>query len=82
MTTIAIIDDRLNSNQILVQLVSPMDGEFDAQSFANTVEVLNWCDKHTVDLILTDYKMPEMNGIEFIQKFRQLASCEDISVIH
>ncbi|TNG03019.1 MAG: HD domain-containing protein [Gammaproteobacteria bacterium] len=81
MATIVIVDDQLTSRQVLVQLVSSMDGEFDVQSFANPVEGLNWCVRNPVDLILTDYKMPEMNGVEFIQKFRGYSSCEHIPII-
>lgn len=81
MTTIVIVDDQLTSRQVLVQLISSMDGEFDVQSFANPVEGLNWCVRNPVDLILTDYKMPEMNGVEFIQKFRSYDACEHIPII-
>ena len=81
MTTIVIVDDQLTSRQVLVQLVSSMNGEFDVQSFANPVEGLNWCVRNSVDLILTDYKMPEMNGVEFIQKFRSYDACEHIPII-
>ena len=81
MTTIVVIDDQLTSRHVLVKLVSSMDGEFDVQSFANPVEGLNWCIRHPTDLILTDYKMPEMNGVDFIKEFRQHASCEHIPII-
>ena len=81
MTTIVIVDDQLTSRQVLVQLVSSMDGEFNVQSFANPVEGLNWCVRNPVDLILTDYKMPEMNGVEFIQKIRSYDACEHIPII-
>ena len=81
MTTIVIVDDQLTSRQVLVQLVSSMDGEFDVQSFANPVEGLNWCVRNPVDLILTDYKMPEMDGIELIRRFRSHDACEHIPII-
>lgn len=81
MTTIVVIDDQLTSRHVLAKLVSSMDGEFDVQSFADPVEGLNWCIRHPADLILTDYKMPEMNGVEFIKEFRKHASCEHIPII-
>lgn len=81
MTTIVIIDDQLTSRQVLVQLISSMDGGFELKSFANPIEGLNWCIRHPVDLILTDYKMPEMNGIEFIRKFRGYDAFEHVPVI-
>jgi CheY-like chemotaxis protein len=43
-------------------------------SFDNPKEALNYIDKNISDypsLIITDYKMPEMNGIDFIKQIRQ-----------
>ncbi|MCK5307721.1 MAG: response regulator, partial [Zetaproteobacteria bacterium] len=66
MATILIIDDQLTSRQILQQLVSTLERNLIVEAFANPVEALEWKVKNTVDLVLVDYKMPEMNGIEFI----------------
>ena len=81
MTTIVIIDDQMTSRQILVQLVRSLEDELDIQSFAEPLEALNWAMRNTVDLVLTDYKMPEMNGIEFIRRFRRNPACENIPII-
>jgi CheY-like chemotaxis protein len=34
-------------------------------------EALEQCDKQTFDVVVTDYKMPAMNGIEFIEELRK-----------
>ena len=81
MTTIAIIDDQMTSRQILVQLVKSMEHDLDIHSFADPVEALTWTLRNPVDLVLVDYKMPEMNGIEYIRKFRRDPACEHIPVI-
>ena len=70
MSTILIIDDQLTSRQILKQLVSTIEQDLTILDFANPVEALAWASQHAVDLVLVDYKMPEMNGVEFIRKFR------------
>jgi two-component system response regulator RpfG len=81
MTTILIIDDQLTSRQILQHLVSSIDSEITVKAFADPLEAYHWCRANHCNLILTDYKMPQMNGIEFIKKFRKNASSKEAPVI-
>ena len=71
MSTILIIDDQFTSRKILEQLVSTLSGHVEAKSFADPVQALEWVGSHQPDLVLTDYKMPNMDGIEFTRKFRE-----------
>jgi ATP-dependent Lon protease len=38
----------------------------------NAAEALELCSKHNFDVVVTDYKMPKMNGIELIARLRKL----------
>src|SRR5690606_34158572 len=40
-----------------------------------------WMQHNTPDLVITDFKMPRMDGGEFIRRFRGLPSCLDVPVI-
>src|SRR4030067_2849686 len=71
MSTILIIDDRPTSRMILEQLVSTLSGHVTAKSFADPVVALRWATENQPDLVLTDYKMPNMDGIEFTRRFRE-----------
>jgi len=81
MATILIIDDQLTSRQILQQLVSSIEENTSVEAFANPLQALQWTSGNAVDLILVDYKMPEMNGVEFIQRFRTHPSTSHVPVI-
>jgi len=81
MSTILIIDDQLTSRQILKQLVSTIEQNLTVKDFANPLEALAWTAKNPVDLVLVDYKMPEMNGVEFIRKFRMNPVSAHVPVI-
>lgn len=39
---------------------------------ATAVDALELCGKHNFDVVVTDYKMPKMNGVEFIGRLRKL----------
>jgi len=81
MATILIIDDQLTSRQILQHLVSSIDSEIAVKAFADPLEAYQWCRSNPCNLILTDYKMPQMNGIEFIKRFRKTAMSKEAPVI-
>ena len=81
MATILIIDDQLTSRQILQQLVRTIEASNTVEAFANPVKALEWSSANPVDLILVDYKMPEMNGVEFIRKFRNHPASSHVPVI-
>jgi two-component system response regulator RpfG len=81
MVTILVIDDQIISRQILCQLAISIDGNHDVRGFACPQEALDWTKKHPVSLVLTDYKMPKMNGIEFIRMFRTHPACAHVPVI-
>ena len=81
MATILIIDDQLTSRQILQQLVGSIEENTSVEAFANPLQALQWTSRNAVDLILVDYKMPEMNGVEFIQRFRTHPSTSHVPVI-
>ena len=42
---------------------------------------LAWLENNTPDLVITDYKMPNIDGAEFVRRFRHLPFCFDVPVI-
>ena len=45
------------------------------------MQALSWLDHNHPDLIITDYRMPEMNGIELIRQVRSRPACQDIPIM-
>ena len=44
-------------------------------------EALDWLKDNTPDLVVTDYKMPKMDGAEFVRRFRKLPECADVPAV-
>jgi CheY-like chemotaxis protein len=42
------------------------------QTAGNAAEALELCAKHGFEVVVTDYKMPKMNGVELIARLRKL----------
>lgn len=67
---IVIVDDRSTNLRVYAQYVAMMGPEFSAKCFHSAVEALEWLETESADLLIVDYRMPEMNGAEFISRIR------------
>jgi diguanylate cyclase (GGDEF)-like protein/PAS domain S-box-containing protein len=67
---IVIVDDRSTNLRVYAQYVAMMGPEFSAKCFHSAVNALKYLETETADLLIVDYRMPEMNGAEFISKIR------------
>ncbi len=81
MPNIVIIDDRVTNRNILVRLASSLDKDVTVRAFPDPRAAIEWSAENTPDLVVTDYKMPSMNGDVFIREFRRLPFCFDVPVI-
>jgi len=72
MYTILIIDDQFTSRKILEELISSLGDEILVKPFAEPLKALEYVQVHEPDLVLADFKMPRMNGVEFTKRFREL----------
>jgi diguanylate cyclase (GGDEF)-like protein/PAS domain S-box-containing protein len=67
---IVIVDDRSTNLRVYAQYVAMMGPEYSAKCFHSAVEALEWLETQPADLLIVDYRMPEMNGAAFISKIR------------
>ena len=81
MTSVLIVDDQFTGRKILEELVHTIDRDLSVESFADPYEALERATAHIPDLILTDYKMPIMDGVEFTKRVRAIPGCADVPVI-
>jgi diguanylate cyclase (GGDEF)-like protein/PAS domain S-box-containing protein len=68
---IVIVDDRATNLRIYAQFVAMMGPEFSSKCFQSALEALAWLETENADLLIVDYRMPEMNGADFIRRFRE-----------
>lgn len=66
------IDDNKTNLLIIESYAKMLSLEID--SFLNPLEAIEACKKKEYDLVIVDYMMPEMDGLEFIVAFRELSS--------
>lgn len=77
---ILVIDDS-RTNLALIQYLLLKLPDCTPILFQSPTEALEWCSSQTPDLVIVDFMMPDLNGIEFTRRFRKLAGNSDIPVL-
>ena len=78
---VLIVDDESTGRTILTKIIQQVEEEVSVAAFDNPLEALKWLDLNHPDLIITDYRMPDMNGIELIRQIREKPASQDIPII-
>jgi CheY-like chemotaxis protein len=77
--TVLIVDDDEFQRNIIRKILEPMN--YRVVSAAGGIEALNILYKERPDLILMDVMMPDMNGLDVVQKIKALPQFANIPVI-
>lgn len=81
MTYQVLIVDDAEINLILFDALVKRMGNSTSKTFSNSPEGLVWAQTQDIDLVIVDYMMPELDGIEFITKLRLTPGKEDVPVL-
>ncbi len=78
---VLIVDDESTGRTILAKIIQQAEEDVIVEAFDNPLPALEWLDKNHPDLIITDYRMPDLNGVELIRKIRARPACQDIPIM-
>jgi two-component system response regulator RpfG len=79
--TVMVVDDQSTGRAILEQVVRSLDERVIVEGFARPVDAVVWATRHVADLVLVDYLMPDMDGIEFVRRLRALPGYEHVPIV-
>ncbi len=77
---VVIIDDAPVNVKLLTYLSQRLEN-CTPIGFTSSPQALAWCEEQAADLVLVDFMMPEIDGIEFVRRFRSLPGRADIPVL-
>ena len=77
---VLIVDDTHVNLILFSALVEKLEGCTDFP-FAEPLKALEWAKTHPADLVILDYMMPEMDGLEFITAFRKLPGHDETPIL-
>src|SRR5215469_4483140 len=79
--TVVIIDDLFSSRLLLAEIVRQIDGKLNLELFDTPSRALEYARNNRVDMILTDYKLPEFDGVQLVRQLRSLPYCIDVPIV-
>ena len=81
LVNVLIVDDQPSARTMLRHVVEGIGPGIRVSDFGNPVEALRWSEGNGADLLLLDYRMPEMDGLEFARRFRRSLSRRDVPIV-
>lgn len=79
--TVVIIDDEFTSRTILDRVVRSIQGNIIVRTFADPIEAMAWIRSNQADLILVDYMMSGMTGLEVVQQIRSISFLDGVPIV-
>lgn len=79
---IVVVDDHQTNLVVFGAMLGQLEN-VEIKSFESSLEAIDFCEdwSQTIDLLIVDYMMPHLNGIDFIGRFRKLIGRSEIPVI-
>lgn len=79
MTVLVVDDDPFNLD--VFRLMLGMLDRTVAVPMRDPLAALVWCAQQAPDLVVVDYLMPGIDGLEFLRRFRAMAALRDVPVV-
>ena len=76
---VVLVVDDMETNVMLLEEI--LKEEFDVQSKMSGAEAISWLESNPCELVLLDYRMPEMNGLEVLQRIKTDGKLKNVPVI-
>lgn len=77
---VVVIDDTLITARLIAEYLKKIGG-VDPIIFTDPEEGLRYCMDNEIDLLMVDYMMPKMNGLDVIRSYREQRSKEEFPIV-
>lgn len=79
--TVMVLDDQSTGRLVLAEVIKSIDKKINIMMFSDATEAIEYARNAPLDLVLTDYKMPGVDGIETIRQLRRIYSYQQLPIV-
>lgn len=79
--TILVIDDQPSGRLLITEILKGVDPAAEIIAYGDPLEALAYACNNRVDLVLTDYCMPKLDGVETIKRLRKFVHMTDVPIV-
>jgi two-component system response regulator RpfG len=76
-----VLDDQSTGRLVLAEVIKSIDRKINIMMFADALEALDHARRAPPDLVLTDYRMPVIDGLETIRRLRRIYPYEQLPIV-
>jgi DNA-binding response OmpR family regulator len=79
--TVLVVEDLPSARELLRIVVQRVDPLLRVVLHPTAEEALAWCECNLADVVVVDYKLPGMNGLELISRLRGLSAYHTVPIL-
>ncbi len=79
--TVLVVDDDVDACAYIERVLRNLDERVIIDRYTRPLEAIIWAAQNVADLVLVDYIMPELNGMDFVSRLRALPGYDQVPVV-
>lgn len=79
--SVLVIDDQTSNSLLIAEILSGISGEIAVLTFDQPLEAVKYAAENVLDLVVTDFSMPELDGIGVIRKLKKMDHLVDLPIV-
>ena len=78
---VLVIDDQTSNAMLVAEILSGIAPEIDVVTFVQPLEAVRYAAENPLDLVITDFSMPELDGIGVIRQLKRMEHLFDVPIV-